>query len=85
MFTGLLRHREARNFGVCRFLWNQGLIWIAAAVVAEIAPVVFLGLDLNDAFNLMFQPSEMIILSIAATSMYRGLTNFVSGCVEFCA
>ncbi|KAI0309086.1 hypothetical protein OF83DRAFT_1180036 [Amylostereum chailletii] len=83
MFTGLLRHREARGFGMCRLLWNQGLVWIAAAVVAEVPTVVFLILDLNDAYNLMFQPSEMIILAIAATSMYRTLTNFVSGRIEW--
>ncbi|KAI0319101.1 hypothetical protein OF83DRAFT_851190 [Amylostereum chailletii] len=83
MFTGLWRHRESRRFGVFRFLWDQGLVWIAAAVVAEVPPIVFLGLNLNDPFDLMFQQSGLIILSIAATRMYRGLTNFRSGRIEW--
>ncbi|KAI0319110.1 hypothetical protein OF83DRAFT_1112241 [Amylostereum chailletii] len=45
--------------------------------------MVFLGLNLNDPFDLIFQQSGLIILSIAATRMYRGLTDFVSGRIEW--
>ncbi|KAI0319111.1 hypothetical protein OF83DRAFT_851704 [Amylostereum chailletii] len=33
MLTGLWRHREARRFGVCRFLWDQ--VWFPPFLIKE--------------------------------------------------
>jgi len=40
--------------------------------------VVFISLDLNDAFNMMFLMPSLVIMTIAATRMYRSLADFCS-------
>lgn len=40
MLVGLVRRREARKFGMWRFLVKQGLVWLAVAAVAELPTVV---------------------------------------------
>ncbi|VDB95646.1 unnamed protein product [Peniophora sp. CBMAI 1063] len=77
MLIGLVRRREARKFGMWAFLMKQGLVWLIVAAVAELPTVVLLALNLNDALNLLFQTPEMIILAIAATNMYRSLSDFL--------
>ncbi|EIM84468.1 uncharacterized protein STEHIDRAFT_159139 [Stereum hirsutum FP-91666 SS1] len=78
MLVGLLRKRGAGMFPLWRMLYHQGLAWIALAAVAEIPPVTFLSLNLNPALNIMFQTPAMIIMTIATTRIYRGLSNFAS-------
>ncbi|KAI0281972.1 hypothetical protein BGY98DRAFT_156449 [Russula aff. rugulosa BPL654] len=76
MLVGLLRLRfQATKFGLGRILWNQSLVWLALATVAEVPPTVFMFLNLNEALDLMFQGPNMVIMSIAATRMYRSLIN----------
>ncbi|KAI0284060.1 hypothetical protein BC826DRAFT_170495 [Russula brevipes] len=81
MLVGLLR--SCRNgdgmFGLTRFLWKQGVIWLLIAAAAEIPPVVFIILNLNDPFNLMFQVPSLITMTIAATRMHRYLVDFATG------
>ncbi|KAH9969972.1 hypothetical protein BGW80DRAFT_622094 [Lactifluus volemus] len=60
------------------FLWKQGVIWFLLAAVAEVPPTVFLILNLNVAFNVMFLLPALIVVTIAATRMYRSLINFSS-------
>ncbi|KAF8496189.1 hypothetical protein F5888DRAFT_414485 [Russula emetica] len=83
MVVGLLRLRigEGGAFGVGRVLWNQSLIWLFLATIAEVPPTVFMILNLNDAMNIMFQCPNMVITTIAATRMYRSLMN--RGTTEF--
>ncbi|VDB95601.1 unnamed protein product [Peniophora sp. CBMAI 1063] len=76
MLIGLLRRRQARTYGLWRVLWNQGLMWLALATIAEVPTVIFLWLNLNQVMNLMFFTPEMIILVIGATRMYRALSDF---------
>jgi len=45
------------------------------ALIAEIPTVVFGVLNLNDAWNFMFDGTALTILSIAAARMYRSLTD----------
>jgi len=80
MLIGLLRLRVqgAGMFGLGRLLWTQGIIWLLIATAAEVPPTVFICLNLNDPFNLMFQTPSLITMSIAATRMYRSLINFNS-------
>ncbi|KAH9170126.1 hypothetical protein EDB89DRAFT_2191177 [Lactarius sanguifluus] len=51
------------------------IIWIALAGIAEIPPVVFLILNLNDPWNEMFTGVAITILSIGAARMYRTLSK----------
>jgi len=74
MLLGLLRSRQ-RNFGIVRYLWVQGLIWLIAATIAEIPAVVFINLNLNDVWNLMFQEFAFYTMVICATRMYRALID----------
>jgi len=78
MIAGLLRLRKrgGSRFELGRLLWRQGVIYLVIATTAELVPVVFLGLDLNVAFNLMFIVPSLATMSIAATRMYRSLADF---------
>jgi len=78
MLVGLLRLRlhGSTMFGLWKVLWSQGLIWLFLATVAELPSAVFVGLNLNGPFNLMFQTPALIGMSIAATRMYRSLADF---------
>jgi hypothetical protein len=79
MLAGLVRMRLHGNmFGFAQILWRQGLIWLFLATVAEVTPAVFISLNLNSPLNLMFQNPGLIGMSIAATRMYRSLTDFTS-------
>jgi len=61
----------------------EGLIWLFFATIAEVPPAVFIGLNLNYSFNLMFQTPALIVMTIAATRMHRSLSEFVhSGAVD---
>jgi len=82
MLIGLSRMRSRCRSGdtmtLGRLLWKQGVIWLVVSVVAELTPAVFICLDLNEPFNLFFQIPWVITMSIAATRMYRSLSEFLS-------
>ncbi|KAH9974564.1 hypothetical protein BGW80DRAFT_147270 [Lactifluus volemus] len=64
MLAGLL-HLRLQGGGMLSlgdFLWKQGLIWFLLAAVAEVPPMI----------------PALIVLTIAATRMYRSLINFSS-------
>ncbi|KAH9984831.1 hypothetical protein BJV77DRAFT_1035671 [Russula vinacea] len=82
MLVGLFRLRRYGAGTLGQLLWKQGVIWLFLATIAEVTPVVFISLDLNDPFNLMFQIPSMTIMSIAATRMYRSLADFASESTE---
>jgi len=77
MLIGLLRlgFHEPGAYSLGRLMWRQGLIWLFLATIAEIPPVVFICLDLNDPLNYMFQVPAVITMSIASTRIYRSLVN----------
>jgi hypothetical protein len=77
MLIGLLPLRGGA-FALGRKLWKQGLIWLLLATVAEVPPTVLVILDLNVSLNLISQTPSMIIVTIAATRVYRSLTNIYS-------
>jgi len=81
MLVGLLRirHGGSSAYGMTQLLWKQGVIWLLLATVAEVPPVVFIALDLNGPFNIMFQPPTWITMTIAATRIHRSLVDFASG------
>ncbi|KZV75846.1 hypothetical protein PENSPDRAFT_748259 [Peniophora sp. CONT] len=75
MFTGLLRLRKVLSHSsLWQLVWNQGLVWLLIATLAEVPTVVFLWLNLNQVMNLMFFAPELIILVIGSTRMYRALS-----------
>jgi len=78
MLVGLIRlsHHDGGAFGLTQLLWRQGVIWLALATAAEVPPVVFIILNLNDPLNVMFQPPSWITMVIAATRMHRSLVDF---------
>jgi len=73
MLIGLLRHAHGSSTGIWHLLYQQCIIWIVLAGLAEIPPVVFLILNLNDAWNEMFTGVSITILAIGAARMYRSL------------
>ncbi|KAF8487402.1 hypothetical protein DFH94DRAFT_26034 [Russula ochroleuca] len=80
MLIGLLRLRREGGgaFALGRTLWKQGLIWLLLATIAEVPPVVLLILNLNLPLVIITQSPGMIIVTIAATRLYRSLTNIYS-------
>ncbi|VDB95635.1 unnamed protein product [Peniophora sp. CBMAI 1063] len=76
--VGLYVRREGRGFGMWDLLWKQGLAWLALAAAAELPTVIILTLNLNEALHQLLQTPEVIILALAATSMYRMLTCYSS-------
>ncbi|KAH9062646.1 hypothetical protein EDB83DRAFT_2520140 [Lactarius deliciosus] len=54
MLVGLLRSRQTKN-GMFRHLYVQGLIWLVAATIGELPAAIFINLNLNDPWNMMFQ------------------------------
>jgi len=77
MLIGLLRYANRSSTGIWKVLYQQCIIWIFLAGIAEVPVVVFLILNLNDAWNEMFTGAAITILSIGAARMYRSL----SGCL----
>ncbi|KAI0062697.1 hypothetical protein BV25DRAFT_1915836 [Artomyces pyxidatus] len=79
MLFGLLRWRNAGMVhGIWRLLYAQGMLWILVVTLAEVPSAVFILLNLNDAFNVMFQVPELIIMTVGATRIYRGLADYSS-------
>jgi len=80
MLAGLFRlgcHRQG-SLATGRFLWNQGVVWIFLATFVGMVPVIFVCLNLNDPFSMMFQIPWLLTMSIAAAWMYRSLQDFLS-------
>ncbi|KAI9436309.1 hypothetical protein H4582DRAFT_2099978, partial [Lactarius indigo] len=78
MLTGLLRWENARQKGgISWVLYTQGLAWMIIVAVAEAPIVVFILLDLNDPMSLMFQLPKTITMTIGASRVYRGLSDYV--------
>jgi len=76
MLSGLRRYGEAGMFGLWRFLYYQGLFWLALVTIAEIPPSVFIILNLNDYLNLLFQVPELIMMAVGASRIYRCLADY---------
>jgi len=80
MLVWLLHWRlEAGNWSsLSRLLWTQGLLWLLLATMAHLPQTVFILFNLNTPLDMMFSSPALIMLSIAATRMYRSLLNFGS-------
>jgi len=85
MLVGLFRMRRysSDTVGLVEHLWRQGVIWLLLATAAEVPPVVFMLLNLNGPFNIMFQQTSWIMMAIAGTRMYRSLVDFASSSTDF--
>ncbi|KAH9032848.1 hypothetical protein EDB85DRAFT_1162722 [Lactarius pseudohatsudake] len=78
MLIGLLRWENARlKGGVWWLLYTQGLAWMITVVLAGAPTTVFVLLNLNDPMNLMFQVPALITMTIGASRVYRGLSDYV--------
>ncbi|KAH9041761.1 hypothetical protein EDB85DRAFT_1379440 [Lactarius pseudohatsudake] len=79
MLIGLLRWENARRKGgIWWLLFTQGLAWMIIVTVAEAPITVFILLNLNDPMNLMFQLPALITMTIGASRVYRGLSDYVN-------
>ncbi|KAI0250163.1 hypothetical protein BJV78DRAFT_612370 [Lactifluus subvellereus] len=80
MLIGVL-HRcrsEARQQGsILRFLYMQGLAWAVVFTLAEVPPVIFIILNLNDYMNVMFPTAGLIFTAIGASRLHRRLTDYL--------
>ncbi|VDB95638.1 unnamed protein product [Peniophora sp. CBMAI 1063] len=77
MLLGLFRRRTARRCAIWNFLWKQGLIWLAIALAAEVPTVIIIALDFSSSINQAFQAVGVVVIVLAATRMYRSLTDIL--------
>jgi len=76
MLRGVLRWKiDGEMGGIWWVLFTQGLAWVVIFTVAEVPPVVFISLNLNDAMDRMFTFPVMVVMTVAASRMYLGLVN----------
>jgi hypothetical protein len=76
MLAGLLRYRRARSFRLWHMLQQQGWIWFALAVAAEVPTLTLVLLDINPSINLLLQIPRVVIASIGTTAMFRVLSRY---------
>ncbi|KAI0249279.1 hypothetical protein BJV78DRAFT_1228348 [Lactifluus subvellereus] len=77
MLTGLLRHhRQSRVFGIWPLLFQQGWIWLALAVVAEVPTLALVLADVDRSIHLLLQVPRVVIASLGTTAMFRALYNY---------
>ncbi|KAH8986439.1 hypothetical protein EDB86DRAFT_2832725 [Lactarius hatsudake] len=76
MLVGLMRYRRARSFRLWHMLRQQGWIWFALAVAAELPTLVLVLWNINPSINLLLQIPRVVIASIGTTTMFRVLSRF---------
>lgn len=77
MLVGLLRWKNVTDSSVVwRLLRTQCLIWVAIVTFAGLPATVFVILNLNDALNLIPQVLGVIITSLGAARIHRGLVDY---------
>jgi len=76
MVSGVLRWKGVHDkSGTWWLLYKQGLAWIVLFTLAEVPPLVFIILDLNDNMNVMFLLPAVITMAVGASRLYLGLVN----------
>ncbi|KAI9510095.1 hypothetical protein F5148DRAFT_1282291 [Russula earlei] len=80
MLIGLLRCAHKSPNGIWKLLYEHCIIWIFLALITEIPTVVFLILNLNDAWNEMLNGAAITVISIGAARMYRSLSISLTEC-----
>ncbi|KAH9024684.1 hypothetical protein EDB85DRAFT_2150298 [Lactarius pseudohatsudake] len=76
MFIGLRRHRDVHMRGLWRFLCFQGILWLVIIAVTEVPEIVFIFTNLNVYFELMCEISELVVMAVGASRLYRALADF---------
>jgi len=76
MLFGLFRWKQANMMGgIWRVMYMQGLIAVVIVTLADVPLVVFILLNLNDPMDSLFMVPSMIIMSIGALRLHRGLVD----------
>ncbi|KAI0249607.1 hypothetical protein BJV78DRAFT_654743 [Lactifluus subvellereus] len=76
MLAGLLRQEQARSSRISSLLFQQGCIWFALAVVAEVPTLALVLANVNRSIHLLLQVPRVVIASIGTTTMFRVLHNY---------
>jgi len=76
MISGILRWKEGhQKDGIWWVLYKQGILWVLVFTLADLPPVIFILLNLNEVMDRMFMIPGMIIMSIGALRLHRGLVT----------
>jgi len=59
-------------------LYFQGIFWILTATSTEVPSVILPFMNMNDAWNLMFQVPHMVLMVIMSTRLYRDLFQYIT-------
>jgi len=78
MLVGLLQIQrgQSSSFGVWKTLCNQGWVWFALAIVAEVPTLTLVLLNLNPSLNWLCQVPRVVIASLGTTTMFRTLYDY---------
>jgi hypothetical protein len=76
MLVGLMRWKNASSSCIWRLLRTQCFIWVMIVTFAGLPATVFVILNLNDPMNLIPQVLGMVIASLGAARIHRGLVDF---------
>jgi len=82
MLIGVLRWKGARQTGIWLLLYTQGMAWVVVFTLAEVPPLIFITLNLSESLNLLPLVPGLVVVSIGASRMYRGLVDGVNS--HFC-
>ncbi|KAI9447245.1 hypothetical protein F5148DRAFT_727060 [Russula earlei] len=79
MLVGVLRWKKAGwNSGIWSLLYTQGLTWVVVFTLAEVPPLILITLNLNDSTNLIALVPGLVVTTIGASRIYRGLFDGTS-------
>jgi len=76
MFAGVLRKKNATH--LWRMLYFQSIFWMITASSTEVPSVVLGFMNVNDAWNLMFQEPHLVLMVIMSTRLYRDLFQYIT-------
>ncbi|KAI0298687.1 hypothetical protein B0F90DRAFT_1818556 [Multifurca ochricompacta] len=76
MFLGVLHKKNATY--LWRMLYLQSIFWILTAISTELPAVILPFINMNDAWNLMFQVPHMVLVVIMSTRLYRDLFQYIT-------
>ncbi|EJD54608.1 hypothetical protein AURDEDRAFT_179724 [Auricularia subglabra TFB-10046 SS5] len=72
----VLLKRSGRGGGLWSLIMNQGVIYFICVSIAYLGAVIFMYLDLNDLISQIPNVFALLVMSICATRMQRGLCEW---------
>ena len=66
------------NSGLWNMIWDQGVIYFATAVVANLVPAIVLLIDLNPVMNIIFSIPAIAVTATVSTRCFVTLSEYAN-------